>query len=321
MKLSIKEISTAISASAVYGNQDLEGEGIIIRSACTAAMKNSVFFDLRKFKDPEKPIERMYGLGVRIFVVKTLPENYETEFQGAAFLIVDNIPRAVNAYILKVFSMFKGRVITVPDRENSCAVKDWMYTLLKPDYKVFTTLRYVSELDFLENVSLLSDDFQAAILQIPDRYEFTSIGELEKLDDVIFEEDEFSYTSKIKEKNTDITLEYRDKKFTVTIPFCDNIHAEDAVHCLCYLVKSGLYKESHKKVFETLSLPDDQIKMRDAEFNMGLISCFSSVNNLYSISKTFDFLARQHQFEGRCAVIKNPDFENLSAEEFFEGLF
>ena len=210
---------------------------------------------------------------------------------------------------------------TVPDRENSCAVKDWMYTLLKPDYKVFTTLRYVSELDFLENVSLLSDDFQAAILQIPDRYEFTSIGELEKLDDVIFEEDEFSYTSKIKEKNTDITLEYRDKKFTVTIPFCDNIHAEDAVHCLCYLVKSGLYKESHKKVFETLSLPDDQIKMRDAEFNMGLISCFSSVNNLYSISKTFDFLARQHQFEGRCAVIKNPDFENLSAEEFFEGLF
>ena len=47
----------------------------------------------------------------------------------------------------------------------------------------------------------------------------------------------------------------------------------------------------------------------------------SSVNNLYSISKTFDFLARQHQFEGRCAVIMNPDFETLSPEEFFSGLF
>ena len=321
MKFSIQEISLAVSATAVFGNQDLEGEGIIIRSACTAAMKNSVFFDLKKFKDPEKPIERMYGLGVRIFVVKTLPENYETRFEDAVFLIVDNIPRAINSYIIKVFSMFKGRVITVPDREKTCAVKDWMYALLKPDYKVFTTLRYVSELDFLENVSLLNDDFQVAILQIPDKYEFTSIGELEKLDNVIFEEDEFSFDSQIKEKNTDLTLEYNDKKITVTIPFCDNIHAEDAAHCLCYLVKSGLFKESHKQIFEALRLPDDQIKMRDAEFNMGLISCFSSVNNLYSISKTFDFLARQHQFEGRCAVIKNPDFENFSAEEFFEGLF
>ncbi len=118
MKFSIQEISLAVSAIAVFGNQDLEGEGIIIRSACTAAMKNSVFFDLKKFKDPEKPIERMYGLGVRIFVVKTLPENYETRFEDAVFLIVDNIPRAINSYIIKVFSMFKGRVITVPDREN-----------------------------------------------------------------------------------------------------------------------------------------------------------------------------------------------------------
>jgi alanine racemase len=321
MKLSLQEISKAVSAVEVFGCPSLTGEGIIIRPACTAALKNSVFFDLKKSKNPEKPLERMYALGVRIFVVKTVPENYGEMFSGAAFLVVKNIPQAINGYISEVFSRFKGRVISVPNRENSCAIKDWMYRLLKPDFKIFTTLRYVDELDFLENASWINPDFEAAILQIPDKYEFTCISSLEKLDTLIFNSDEFSYNFKISEKFTAITLQYQRENITVNIPFCDNIHAEDAAHCLCYLAKSGLFKEGYKKIFETLTIPDDYIKMRDADFNMGLISCFSTVNNLYSIAKTFDFLARQHQFEGRCAVIKSPDFENLSPEEFFDRLF
>ena len=323
MRFTVKEIAKILSAEEVYGNDNLFGRGIIIRPACRAALKDSVYFDFRKFKDPENPIEKLYDLGVRIFVVKILPKDFQERFPYAAFIVVKNIPEAINNYILKVFSLFKGKVIAVPNREYTCAVKDWMYNLLKEDYNVFVTLRYVDELDFLENVSLIDSRFDIAILQIPDKYEFVSISQLEKLDTIFFDDADFSTSYQIKESSTDILLKVAasNHQVKVSIPFCDAIHAEDALHCLCYLVKSGLFKEKHKKQFETLCKADDQIKMRDAEFNIGLISCFSTVNNLYSISKIFDFLARQNQFEGRCAVLKNLDFENLESQAFFDELF
>lgn len=321
MELSIKELALAVDAISVTGNEDLKAQSIILRSACTAAMKNPVFFDLRKFKDPKNPIQRMYGLGVRIFVVKEFEVN-PMDYPDAVFLKVKNIPQAINNYILEVYKRFKGRVIAVPDRDKNCPVKDWMYTLLKTRYKVFTTLRYISELDFLENVAEISDGFDIAILQIPDKYEFTCISELEKLDDVFFRDGEFSLESSFNEKNSFITVKGCSQEAKITIPYCDTIHAEDAAHCVSYLIKSGLYeKEIHDKIFENLTLPDDQIKMRDAEYGIGLISCFSTVNNLYSICKTFDFLARQNQFKTRVAVIMNPDFENLTPQEFFSRLF
>ena len=51
MELSIKELALAVDAISVTGNEDLKAQSIILRSACTAAMKNPVFFDLRiRFK-------------------------------------------------------------------------------------------------------------------------------------------------------------------------------------------------------------------------------------------------------------------------------
>ncbi|MBR4266648.1 MAG: alanine racemase [Bacteroidales bacterium] len=323
MEFTVTEIANTVNALSKIGPENLIGRRIIIRSACTAALPDSVFFDFRKFKDPANPIERMYALGVRIFVVNTLPENY-SDYPDAAFLIVASVSQAINQYIIATFRNFGGRVIAVPNREGTCSVKDWMYSLLKPDFKVFTTLRYIDELDFLENVSNITNGFDVAILQIPDKYCFPSISTIEKMDNVIFSDDEFDFVYSFTETYGEVTVnEMENKKsYKVRIPFCDNIHAEDAAHCLCYLVKSGLFNpEVHNRIFLGLSTPDDQIKMRDAEDCMGIISLFSTVNNIYSVSKTFDFLARQHQFNGRTAVIMNPDFEDLTADEFFAELF
>ena len=61
--------------------------------------------------------------------------------------------------------------------------------------------------------------------------------------------------------------------------------------------------------------------MRQGDFNIGIVSCFSSKNNIYAICKCFDFMARQHQFNSLTAVIAKPDFETLTKDEFFAQLF
>ena len=317
-----KQIASILQAKNIYGNSESSIERIIIRAATAAALPDSMYFDLRRFKDPANPIERMYKMGVRVFVVVNFDDNMQRNYPDATFIVVENINTAINLYINAVIDAYKGRVIAVPQRGGNCCLKDWMYTLLSAQHTTFATTRYVDELDFIENVSHIDNAFDYAVCEIPEHYNFHCISHIEQRDSVAWDDADFNIDYTLTETNARIQLTGRGKDISVTIPYCDRIHAEDAAHCLCYLVKEGLYKsEIHNKIFETLTIPDSQIKMRDADLNIGIISCFSTVNNIYSISKTFDFLARQHQFEQRAAVIINPEMENFTKSEFFAQLF
>ena len=316
------QLAQILSTTEIFGKSIQQVERIIIRAANAAALPNSAYFDLKRFKDPANPIERMYAMGVRVFVVTANAAILSQQYSDAVFLCVDNINTAINAYIEAVMKSYNGRVVAVPQRGGNCCLKDWMYTLLSVDQSVFATTRYVDELDFLENMSNIANGFDYAVCEIPDRYNFHCISRIEQLDTVAWDDSDFEINYILTETNAKITLKGRGNDIAISIPFCDRLHAEDAAHCLCYLVKEGLYNPTkHNPIFASLSVPDGQIKMRDADLDMGIISCFSTVNNIYSISKTFDFLARQHQYEQRAAVVVNPDFENLTKEEFFAQLF
>ncbi|MBO4771684.1 MAG: hypothetical protein J5595_03985, partial [Bacteroidales bacterium] len=320
--MDINQIANILKAKKIFGNSALTVERIIIRAATAAALPSSMYFDLRRFKDPANPIERMYKMGVRVFVVVNYDNEMQRNYPDATFIVVENINTAINLYINAVMDAYKGRVIAVPQRGGNCCLKDWMYALLSARHTVFATTRYVDELDFIENVSNINNNFEYAICEIPERYNFHCISHIEQLDAVAWDDTDFNIDYTLTETNADIQLTGRGKDIAVHIPYCDRIHAEDAAHCLCYLAKEGIYQNGvHDKIFETLAIPDSQIKMRDADLNIGIISCFSTVNNIYSISKTFDFLARQHQFEQRAAVIINPEMEQLTKAEFFAQLF
>ncbi len=322
MLFSVDEIAEIIGAKLACGSGSLEVERIIVRAANAAALPRSIYFDLKRFKDPVRPLHRMYDMGVRAFVVRELPEDLDY-FSEATFLVVESIPTAINLYINEVIARYQGRVVAVPQRGGNCCLKDWMYNLLKPCGKVFATTRYVDELDFIENVSNLNNDFDYAVCQIPDKYDFLCISNIEKADHVALEEDEFQIDYTIRENSSEIAISCQPADtYSVAIPFCDAIHAEDAAHCLCYLLKSGIYDEGlHKAIFAGFSIPDNQIKMRDTDMNIGVMSCFSTINNIYSICRMFDFAARQHQYNKLSAVIMNPAMENLSKDEFFAQLF
>ena len=68
MKFTANEIADILNADSITGNKSLEANQLILRAATAAALPDSVYFDLRKFKDPPNAIERMHNLGVRIFV-------------------------------------------------------------------------------------------------------------------------------------------------------------------------------------------------------------------------------------------------------------
>jgi len=322
MIFSVNEIAGIIGAGIACGDGNRIVERMIVRAACAAALPNSIYFDLKRFKDPARPLQRMYDMGVRAFVVRVLPEDMEY-FADATFLTVESIPTAINLYINEVIARYQGRVVAVPQRGDDCCLKDWMYRLLSCRSRVFITTRYVDELDFLENFSNLTNGFEYAVCQIPERYDFICISNIEKADNVSFEDDEVDISFVISDTCTDITVDCKPRnEHRIRIPYCDDIHAEDAAHCLCYLAKTGIYEPAlHNPVFESLMIPDSQIKMRDTDNNIGVMSCFSSVNNLYSIQRIFDFAARQHQYNSLSAVIMNPAMEGLEKQEFFSQLF
>ncbi len=322
MLFSVDEIAEIAGAKLACGSGSQKVERIIVRAANAAALPNSIYFDLKRFKDPVRPLHRMYDMGVRVFAVRELPEDLDY-FSDAAFLVVESIPTAINLVVNEIISRYKGTIVAVPQRGGNCCLKDWMYSLLGGCHSVFVNTRYVSELDFIENFSNLTNDFDYAVCQIPDRYDFLCISNIEKADKVDFEDDEFEISYRVGESSTDISVVSKSgQKFSVTLPYCDEIHAEDAAHCLCYLLKMNLYNpDVHPAIFDRLQIPDNQIKMRDTDTNIGVMSCFSTINNIYSISKIFDFAARQHQYNDLSAVIMNPIFENLSKEEFFAQLF
>ena len=322
MKFSANEIADIVNADSITGNKSLEATQLILRAATAAALTDSVYFNLRKFKDPPEAISRMHKLGVRIFV-HAEPLDHEP-FSDSVYIKVRNINTAINQYITEVIRRYEGTIIAVPEQNGRCSIKDWMALLLKNSANIFTTAHYTSELDFIENISLLDNTYDIAVCQIPDRYEYTSIAAIEQADTVSFNEEEFSISFNKSESSTEISITQRQSEFpaSIKIPFCDTEHAQDAAKCLCYLLKQNLYIPSiHNPIFKTLEIPDPLIKMRNGDFNIGIVSCFSSKNNIYAICKCFDFMARQHQFHSLTAVIAKPDFETLTKEEFFSKLF
>nr|MCR5455218.1 hypothetical protein [Bacteroidales bacterium] len=128
--MDINQIAKILSAKNIYGNCDCNVERIIIRAANAAALPNSMYFDLRRFKDPANPIGRMYAMGVRVFVVTKCDRNMLQQYPDATFVEVENINTAINAYVTAITDAYKGRIIAVPQRDGNCCLKDWIYTLL-----------------------------------------------------------------------------------------------------------------------------------------------------------------------------------------------
>lgn len=317
---SVKEIASIIEAVNIEGDQSLIGEQIIIRAATASALPNSVYFNIPEFKEPDFPMERLYNLGVRIFVVDNPVINLDF-FKNSAFIFVKNVKEAVNLYILSVIHAFKGS-LNATDNINAC---NWLYSLTKPVVdNVFVTLNNTDERDFIENISALNNSFKIAVIYPPESFSYSCINSIKRADRVFIYPKDFSVVYSVHENSSDISVSQvnTDKSFSVCVPFVDEQRLRVAAYCLCRLIKQNLFKaEIHIPLFASLNCTDGQINMQTADYDARIISNFSVVNNLLSIVRCFDFAVRQHQIKnGITAVIVNPDSETLSHSDFFSKL-
>ena len=98
----------------------------------------TLFFALRTPKnDGAKYIPELYKQGVRLFVVgqgSVLPA--AAELPDAVLLRVDDSLRALQRLAAWVRSAFSGTVIGITGSNGKTVVKEWLYELLKDDYRI-----------------------------------------------------------------------------------------------------------------------------------------------------------------------------------------
>lgn len=84
--------------------------------------------------DGHKYISSLYTLGVRNFLVETIPD--EIHFEEANFLIVKNSLKALQEIATNHRSKFSFPIIGITGSNGKTIVKEWLYSLLRPDYNI-----------------------------------------------------------------------------------------------------------------------------------------------------------------------------------------
>lgn len=98
----------------------------------------TLFFALRTAKnDGARYIPDLYARGVRMFVVSSQFKQSEGRSNSeAVYLIVDDSLAALHRLAAYVRSQFTGIVIGITGSNGKTVVKEWLYELLKDDYRV-----------------------------------------------------------------------------------------------------------------------------------------------------------------------------------------
>ena len=98
----------------------------------------TLFFALRTAKnDGARYIPDLYARGVRMFVVSSQFKQSEGRSNSeAVYLIVDDSLAALQRLAAYVRSQFTGIVIGITGSNGKTVVKEWLYELLKDDYRV-----------------------------------------------------------------------------------------------------------------------------------------------------------------------------------------
>ena len=98
----------------------------------------TLFFALRTAKnDGARYIPDLYARGVRMFVVSSQFKQSEGRSNSeAVYLIVDDSLAALQRLAAYVRSQFTGTVIGITGSNGKTVVKEWLYELLKDDYRV-----------------------------------------------------------------------------------------------------------------------------------------------------------------------------------------
>ena len=188
----IQEIIQAIHPLQVIGKSD-NLQNLDIRHLLTDSRqlssepKTTLFFALKTRKnDGANYIPTLIDKGVRCFVL-TLEQYYSTLHNTSPhpttlFLLVEDTLAALQALAVYKRSLYHGPVIGITGSNGKTVVKEWLYQLLKDDYRITRSPKsYNSQIGVPLSVWQLSEQTELAIFEAG----ISKMGEMALLEPII----------------------------------------------------------------------------------------------------------------------------------------
>ena len=186
----IRDIIQAIHPLQVIGNTD-NLQNLDIRHLLTdsrqlgAEPEATLFFALKTDKnDGAKYIPQLIERGVKVFVVSESEIGNRISDSGtpSIFLIVDSPLAALQRLAAYKRSLYHGPVIGITGSNGKTVVKEWLYQLLKDDYRITRSPKsYNSQIGVPLSVWQLSDETELAIFEAG----ISEMGEMARLQPII----------------------------------------------------------------------------------------------------------------------------------------
>lgn len=190
----IQEIIQAIRPLQVIGQSD-GLQNLDIRHLLTdsrqlgAEPAATLFFALKTEKnDGANYIPNLIERGVRTFVIESqTPDSgihlpLQGELEGALFLIVEDVLTALQQLAAYKRSLYHGPVIGITGSNGKTVVKEWLYQLLKDDYRITRSPKsYNSQIGVPLSVWQLNEQTELAIFEAG----ISEMGEMARLQPMI----------------------------------------------------------------------------------------------------------------------------------------
>ncbi len=158
---------TALIGARRFGTAPAEIAWLLTDSRSLAFPETTLFFALRtKLGDGHRYIAELYRRGVRNFVVGTVPEDHETAYPEANFLLTVSPLKALQRLAERHREEYDVPVIGVTGSNGKTVVKEWLYQLLSPSMRVTRSPRsYNSQVGVPLSVCLLDEHTQVGIFE------------------------------------------------------------------------------------------------------------------------------------------------------------
>ena len=165
MYYSIQHIATLINAK-LHGSGSGNISYLLIDSRAVSVPEASLFFAIvSKTNDGHRYIRHLYNLGVRHFVVSTLPADAE-QMGAANFLVVKDSVKSLQQLARLHRERFSYPVIGITGSNGKTMVKEFLYQLLRKEFVIVRSPRsFNSQLGVPLSVWQMDDQHTLAIIE------------------------------------------------------------------------------------------------------------------------------------------------------------
>lgn len=179
--LSLHKISK-ITNGKLFGNKEQEVSEIMTDSRSFLSSQKAIFFALIGTRNNgHKYIKKLIENGIENFVISELSEDLKS-LKNINFILVENTLVALHKLAEYHRNTFASEIISIVGSNGKTIVKEWLYQLLRKDYKIVRSPKsYNSQLGVPLSLCLLDNKFNLGIIEAG----ISQIGEMQNLEQII----------------------------------------------------------------------------------------------------------------------------------------